>query len=128
MFKKLKIAKLFSRLSVIFLIINTSSVWASWDWITETAIGQFTAEDIEMLKATGRDALDNQPDNAVVHWNNPETGNSGSIKITNTRELDGMKCRSALLKNRTKLIDGNVRYLLCQYEDSTWKITFEPNE
>ena len=125
MFKKLKTAVVLSSLSAIILMMNTSA-WGSWDWITETAIGQFTPEDIKILKATGRDALDTQTDDSVVHWSNPKTGNSGSIKITSTKEVDGQKCRTALLKNKTESMEGHVRYLVCQQQDDTWQITVPP--
>lgn len=123
-----KVTTLFSTLLTSIFLFNSSVAWSSWDWITETAIGQFTPEDIEILKETGREVLNSQADDTVVHWSNPETGNSGSIKVKDSQEIDGQNCRAALLKNRTESMEGHVRYLLCQQEDGTWKITVPPKE
>ena len=128
MFKKFKIVIIFNSLLAIILLINSSPAWAAWEWITETAISQFTAEDIALLKATGREALDTQPDDTEVSWSNPETGNSGSIIIMNTRELEGQTCRTAVLKNKTQTLEGSARYFLCQQEGGTWKVTAPPKK
>jgi surface antigen len=109
--------------------LHTSPVQAqaAWSWMTESAISKFTSEDIGLLKNAGRDALNNQPDQSEVPWNNPDTGNSGSITVTNTRQVDDRTCRNALLKNNAENIKGTLRLVLCQQTDGTW-IVSAPSE
>jgi surface antigen len=95
----------------------------AWGWITQSAMGQFTEADIEMLKTTGREALENLPDQSETEWSNPDTGHSGSITVSNTRQIDNMTCRNTLLKNNAKTIQGTMRYLLCKHTDGTWQVT-----
>ena len=106
---------------------NTVYAQAAWSWMTESAISKFTSEDIGLLKNAGHDALNNQPDQSEVQWNNPVTGNSGSITVTNTRQIDDRTCRNALLKNNAENIKGTLRLILCQQTDGTW-IVSAPSE
>jgi surface antigen len=106
---------------------NTVYAVAAWAWMTESAIAKFTSEDIGLLKNAGRDALNNQLDQSEVQWNNPVTGNSGSVTVTNTRQIDDKTCRNALLKNNAKNIKGTLRLVLCQQTDGTW-IVSAPSE
>jgi len=128
MYKKFKLLKIFYGLLTLVVLMNSSTAWSKWDWITETAISQFTEQDINVLKEAGRDALNNQTDDSVVHWSNPETGNSGSIKVTDTRDVNGLKCRTTHLKNKTESIQGQASYLVCQQDDGNWKITTPPKK
>jgi len=106
---------------------NTAYAQAAWSWITESAISKFTPEDISLLKDASRDALNNQPDQSEVQWNNSDTGHSGSITVSDTRQINDRTCRNALFKNNAREIKGTVHYVLCQQADSSWKVS-SPNE
>ena len=94
-----------------------------WSWATETAISRFVPEDIELLKTTAGDALDNHPDDTELNWNNPDSGHSGSIKVFGTREITGQTCRQVLIKNNAKTVKGSAEYLLCKQDDGNWTVS-----
>ena len=85
--KNIKILFVFGVVLSSTLNANTAYAQAAWSWMTESALSKFTSEDIGLLKNAGREALNNQPDQSEVPWNNPVTGNSGSITVTNTLEI-----------------------------------------
>ena len=125
MLKNIKIQILLSILiTSIFGTLSASAANSpAWGWITQSAMGQFTEADIELLKIAGREALENLPDQSEVDWSNPDTGHSGSITVSNTRQIDNMTCRNTLLKNNAKTIQGTMRHLLCKHTDGTWQVT-----
>lgn len=127
MVKKIKVLVICSIVLAFSLVANATYAQAGWSWITESALSKFTPEDIKLLKDAGRDALDNQPDQSEVQWSNADTGHSGSITVTDTRQINDKTCRNALFKNNAKNIKGTVRYVLCQQTDSTW-IVSSPND
>ena len=123
MLKNIKPAIVFSILIAFGLSTLPVNAQPAWGWMTQSAIAQFTEADIELLRAAGKDALDNYPDQSEIEWDNSDTGHSGSITVSNTRQIDGRTCRNVLLKNNAKTIQGTARYLLCQHEDDTWQVT-----
>jgi surface antigen len=112
----------------IFLLCSLYAVSANavgaWTWATESAMSNFNEKDFELLREAGLAALENQDDQTEVEWNNPDTGNFGSVTTLGTRQIDNQTCRDTLLKNNTRTIQGTVRYLLCRQPDGTWVITF----
>ncbi|MGI9315914.1 MAG: RT0821/Lpp0805 family surface protein [bacterium] len=94
-----------------------------WSWATETAISRFSPKDIDLLKATAADALNNHPDESELSWDNPGTGHSGSVKVFGTKEIEGQTCRQTFIKNDAKTIKGSAQYFLCKQKDGKWQVT-----
>ncbi len=94
-----------------------------WSWATETAISRFTPEDIDLLKATAADALNNHPDDTELTWKNADTGHSGSVKVFDTKEVSGQTCRQVFIQNNAKTIKGSAQYFVCQQEDGKWQVS-----
>ncbi len=86
---------------------------------------KFTSEDLQLLREAAGEALNNQPDNTEIPWDNPDTGHSGSATALTTRDMNNMTCRDLLLKNDAQSVKGTARYFLCQQVDGTWQITSE---
>ncbi len=75
-----------------------------------------------MLRATAREVLDNGADGTEASWSNPATENSGSIKVLNTYEENGLRCRRTEFSNHARGLSGSGIHRLCKVADGTWKI------
>lgn len=94
-----------------------------WSWATETAISRFSPEDIDLLRATADEALDNHPDDTELGWENPNTGHSGTIRVFGTKEVSSQICRQVFVKNNAIKIQGSAQYFVCKQDDGIWQIT-----
>ena len=115
--------QILTTICVLSSMLSMSAAASSWGWATETPIGKLTPEDIDLLKATARDVLNNSVDGQEVHWSNPETGHSGTIAVSNTRKVKGQTCRDTIVTIDAVSIKGTSEYLLCAQKDGTWKIS-----
>lgn len=97
---------------------------ASWSFLRGSVYADLSPEDWEMLRATGRDLLDNHKDGSSRSWRNDATKASGEISVLETVERDGRNCRWVTISTSK---NGNTspatRYLLCVVEDGRWKFS-----
>ena len=87
---------------------------------------QLTEKDIELMADTGNKAvLSGSVDRERV-WENPNSGNSGSITILRYFELQGLECIEARIKinNRRKQILDKLNEF-CRTEDGQWTLASE---
>ncbi len=82
----------------------------------------FDEQDLELLRKNIHQTLEEDVDGSVRDWNNPKTGNSGEIQVTNTEETDVGKCRLLSISNSAKPEDGTTRLKYCRQPDGIWKI------
>ena len=97
---------------------------ASWSFLRGSVYTDLTTEDWELLRATGRDLLDNHKDGSSKSWRNDATNASGEISVLETVEQYGRSCRWVTISTSK---NGNTspatRYLLCVVEDGRWKFS-----
>jgi hypothetical protein len=97
---------------------------SSWSFLKGSVYTDLTTEDWELLRATGRDLLDNHKDGSSKSWRNDATNASGEISVLETVERDGRSCRWVTISTSK---NGNTspatRYLLCVVEDGRWKFS-----
>ncbi len=89
-----------------------------------SSIGKSLDEhDKMMAERTSQKALESTPSGSQVEWNNPDSGNSGTITPTKTYKLDdGRYCREY---NQTVNIGGKQEKAYgkaCRQPDGTWQI------
>ena len=104
-----------------FFIVGISNA-GNWDWMSDTPLAHFTEKDMEVLRTTAREALDNSSDGTRVAWENPETGISGSVTLIKTTDRDGYTCRKVKFINNAKNLTNTLVHRLCKQADGTWKI------
>lgn len=89
---------------------------------------QITEQDIELMVEAGNTAIKSGKVDRERRWENPESGNSGSITITRYFELKGMECVEARIRisNRRKQIQdkGNE---FCRNAEGKWTLASELN-
>ena len=115
--------QILTTICVMSLILSMSATASSLRWATETPMGKLTPADIELLKITARDVMNNPADDQELQWSNPETGHSGTIAVRKTGKVKGQTCRDTIVTIDAISIKGTSRYLLCAQKDGTWKIT-----
>ena len=97
---------------------------ASWSFLRGSVYADLSTEDWELLRATGRDLLDNHKDGSSRSWRNDATNASGEISVLQTIEQNGRSCRWVTISTSK---NGNsspaTRYLLCVVEDGRWKFS-----
>ena len=79
-------------------------------------------DQVVMQKAT-YSALENSKSNSKTRWNNPESGNMGSITPTNTFEMaDGSYCREYTSMVEVAGESETAYGTACRQNDGSWKI------
>lgn len=95
---------------------------AFWAWMRGAAVREFTEADWEIFETQARRALEEDADGVRTDWNNPDTGNHGSIRPLKTLSFNGQRCRQLAFRNVTATgIKDQAAYHLCQQEDGTWQ-------
>ena len=87
---------------------------------------QLTEEDLELLLDAGNQAVaSNRPDREYL-WENPNTGNSGSVAIIRYFELQGNRCVDARVRinNRRKEIFDKLNEF-CRNAEDQWVLASE---
>ena len=93
-----------------------------WNWLDDTAIRYFSAEDLELMMSAKDTALDNHKDGDVYDWKNLKTGVSGSVTPLATAIKKGMTCRKTRFINNANGIKGDSVFVFCKYPDNKWKV------
>ena len=78
--------------------------------------------DKQMMARTTHNTLENSPIGSTSNWNNPDTGNSGTITPTKTYQTTSGYCREF---QTTVTVGGKVQNAYgtaCRQPDGSWKI------
>ena len=109
-------------LTLILLVVIAAPASAFWGWMRGSAANEFKESDWDLFKEEMRQALEDGADGERFDWSNPKTGNSGSIRILETAEVEGETCRKAAFRNVTaKGTKGQSVHYLCRQENGAWQ-------
>jgi surface antigen len=81
----------------------------------------FTKQDWDIAKAATRDILENHESGESVIWDNPDSGNSGSLKITKVGKNSGKLCKKLQITNRVKGQEHTSSHVFCKQPEGKWK-------
>lgn len=95
---------------------------SNWQWLKDTPVMSFDERDWELLQETINQTLDEDSDGESRQWNNPETGNSGTVQVLDTRDTDTGHCRNLVISNSASPKKGVTRLNYCRQLDGQWKI------
>lgn len=99
---------------------SASAQWLGPVWETRTVL---TAEDLDLMRGTvQRDIHGKRPD-TVATWNNPASGNSGSITLLRKFPRRGKTCERIEYQIRSATARPE-RYVFtsCLQPDGSWKL------
>jgi surface antigen len=78
--------------------------------------------DRQMLEKSSRQALEYSPSGNSVEWNNPDSGNHGSITPTKTFKESGQYCREYIQEVTIGGEKQKAYGKACRQPDESWKI------
>lgn len=108
--------------SLAAILLSASAFAQGYRWLDTSPVAHFNDEDWTMLRSTARAVLDNGADGTEDSWRNPDSGSYGSIKVLNTYEQNGLRCRRTYFSNSAGGFHGTGIFNLCKVADGTWKI------
>lgn len=118
------------QLGIILLLICIPGMLAAsnWQWMRDTAVKSFDEQDWALLENTINRLLSSGADGDSQEWQNPETGNAGSVRILSTTDTDTETCRILLITNTARSEAGTTRLNYCRQPDAQWMIDTRPQQ
>lgn len=92
-------------------------------WLGSELGKSLDERDIQQAEQTAQDSLENNPTGVSSTWDNPDSGNSGSVTPTNTYQTaEGEDCRefesTVNVDGKTETTQGRA----CRQPDGSWMI------
>ena len=83
---------------------------------------ELQASDLEIMQKYAREKLDNQPENTVLKWSNPQSQNNGEVKLLRSFNNNGRECRVVGHSVDLKGDAEGFRYTstICKNNKNTW--------
>lgn len=78
--------------------------------------------DRAMMGNTTQQALDRAPNNQTLSWNNPDSGNSGTVTPTTNYSKSGAQCRDFTSTVNAGGQSDAQRGTACKQPDGSWQI------
>lgn len=121
MFKRqLNIALLSASLGAFALLTFVSVAEARWKDLNDYFPG-LTEKDMEIAGNEARVILKGKPVGTIVSWENPESGNAGTVQLISEFKWEGHNCRKVLHKlDLAKKANQNWEVSVCNI-DGEWK-------
>jgi surface antigen len=104
------------------LVLSTHASAVNWGFLQFSPTNHFNEQDWELLRQTGREALENGVDGDIQGWRNPETGAYGTVQPLDTTQNRGRTCRRTVLYNNAGGASGTSRFTFCRDDDGTWQV------
>jgi surface antigen len=117
--------KVLAAVGVVCALIAGQEARAQWlgpAWETTTVL---TGQDLDMMRATVQRDIHGKPVAANASWQNPASGNSGTITLLKKLTHNGKPCEQIQYVIRTTQPTGHAeRYVFtsCHQPDGSWKL------
>lgn len=83
---------------------------------------ELTAQDIEIIKEKARVEMNGKPEGTALEWENPKSGNSGSVTLLKRFSAEGRECRALRhVFNVVRAEPYRYKVTICLQPDGTWK-------
>ena len=91
------------------------------NFLSDTTAGDLTEDDRQLQLAAVSAVLDAESATSEQQWNNPQTGNSGSIRsLGNLRSEDGLHCRKIKISTLAKGRENQSTFPVCKDAEGGW--------
>jgi len=104
-------------------VVSFSASGFDLSFLKGSPIAAFSEEDRNILVNAFRQAMASNEDGEISEWNNPDTGNRGSIKVLKTTTRDDRPCRKARFENQAGKNIGRSEFFFCQAADGSWQVS-----
>ena len=108
---------------LISMLLVVQGAWAfNLRWLKDTPAEAFTEQDWQLLQDTVLKALNESAVGDRLTWNNPASGNSGSVTNMGPADREGRRCIRLGIHNRTDSVSGSSVARFCRQGDGSWKM------
>jgi surface antigen len=114
--------RLYGVLSVFLLLAAQGAHAFNLRWLEDTPVQSFNDEDWRLLQQTVEQALNRSNKGDRLTWQNPESGNSGSVTNIGPADQDGRSCIRLGIHNETEKLSGSSVARFCRQDDGSWKM------
>jgi hypothetical protein len=92
-------------------------------FLHDAPVGYFTSEDFALMQTATSSVLSSTDRRVTKAWQNPATGNSGSITLlASFTSTEGRDCKRLRLENHAAEISGSSTVKVCHFPDGGWLI------
>src|SRR5882672_376523 len=92
-------------------------------FLHDAPVGYFTADDFALMQTATSAVLNSTDRGATKTWQNPATGNYGSIRLLAAfTSTEGRDCKRLRVDNHTPEISGSSTVKVCRFPDGGWLI------
>jgi surface antigen len=113
-------------LTVATILLLDASAFAQVNPFGRASGGRITNDDLHLIEAAASKLYkaDNPQVGASEKWNNPTTGNAGTVSLTQVFEKDGMPCRKLRHRIAVKGAKDPLIYIFnrCRVKSGDWKL------
>ncbi len=105
------------------LAVTSDSMSAGMDFLSGLPAAYFTQEDRDLMMKSVKEMLDSDDPAATREWANPNTGNSGTLKMRSQfTATDGAPCKRVWVSSLVKAgsIKNAANYTFCKFEGRGW--------
>ena len=89
-------------------------------WID--VLPELTRQDIELINNKARVEMGDKPEGTILEWDNPKSGNSGSVTLLKRFSAEGRECRALRhVFNVVRAESFRYKVTICLQPDGTWK-------
>jgi surface antigen len=94
--------------------------------LKNTAVQNFTDEDMRLFTAAWHKALDESPEHGTVHWENPATKSQGDVTVASAFTWQNHACRRLRVVSEARGNKSDSLMDLCRVDDK-WRMV-SPSE
>jgi surface antigen len=115
-------------LAVVSALVLSTAAFAQINPFGRAGGGGLTADDLTLLEAASSKlyAVDSPRVGATERWNNPTSGNAGTVSLIEVFEKDGMPCRK--LRHNIAMNGAKDQQVYtsnrCRVQSGEWKLLF----
>jgi hypothetical protein len=115
---KISCSYLFGFVIACAFLFQPGSTAARW----VDVLPELTTEDSEIIKTKARVEMNGKPEGTVLEWDNPKSGNSGTVTLLKRFTIDGRECRSLRhVLNIVRAEPFRYKLTICLQPDGSWK-------
>jgi surface antigen len=108
--------------SLLAITTGTAGAQSNLSFLKNSPLAYFNADDTKLMRAVASELLESSRDGTRKDWENPATGNGGSITLLQSFSApDGRRCARVSLENHAKGMQNTSTMTVCKTPDGPWR-------
>ncbi len=115
-------SRTFPQLAILVLVFLTIAPAQGFNlgFLQDSPASYLKDEDIEMFLDAAQQALASERDGVDIWWDNPKTGNNGSVTPIRSFQQDGRPCKRLRVATFAGERSGTSEFTFCQAAEGGW--------